>query len=328
MPVVAGSVRILTVLVALVAPIWVVDGDVRAQSLERQQGLPDPIPPPTPKAPPPEHAGNYRSIIPPSDDPWVLEGEVLEALFHKAAIYREYTRRFDCTETARLADYNGRGEVSGEQVRQYGYLLVKSPSADAVAEYRQLVTKTGEVRSGEVKDEEPFPPAYAWVFLFSRFNEPYFSLRYVGERFDGFDWVHEIQFRGSLPFTNGKDIRQWEGIVLIDAVTHTPLEIRAEPLGQADRIDAMYRQWSSSFNMLGMRTGAKPLGYRAHIQFRHKQEGLSFPTELRYDTFRAVSPTQIVPHRASTRVYDKYRIFRSTATPETPATDGATPPPQ
>jgi len=140
--------------------------------------------------------------------------------------------------------------------------------------------------------------------------------------------VHEIQFRGSLPFTTGQDIRQWEGAVLIDAVNYTPLEIRAEPLGQGERIDALYRQWSSSFNLLGMRTGQKPLGYRAHIQFRHKQEGLSFPTELRYDTFRAVSPTQIVPHRASTRVYDDYRIFTSTATPDPPVVDGAPSPPE
>ena len=73
----------------------------------------------------------------------------------------------------------------------------------------------------------------------------------------------------------------------------------------------MYRKWSSSFNVLGMRTGPKPLGHRAHIQFRHRKEGLTFPTELRYDTFLAVSTTQIISLNASTRTYEKYRFYET-----------------
>ena len=64
--------------------------------------------------------------------------------------------------------------------------------------------------------------------MFSDVKEPYFDFRLVETRFDGFDLVHEIQFRGSLPFTDGKDIRQWEGVVLIDAFKFTPLEIRRQ----------------------------------------------------------------------------------------------------
>ena len=43
----------------------------------------------------------------------------------------------------------------------------------------------------------------------------------LGDGFEGFDWVRRIQFRGALPFTDGRDIRQWEGTVLVDAFTHS-----------------------------------------------------------------------------------------------------------
>ena len=273
-------------------------------------GLPDPIPPPLPPRPTPEDAFGYTPLVPDSDTPWGLDEALLGPLHEKAAVYRAYMRKFSCEEEARLADYDAGGSVSSESTNRYGYILIKSSTGDAVREYRQEVAKNGKLKEGEVKDEEPFPPAYAWVFLFSRFNGSYFSYRYIEERFDGFDWIHEIEFKGSQPFTDGKDIRQWEGSVLIDAVTYTPLEIRAEPLGQLDRIKALYQRWASSFNFMGMRSAPKPLGFRAEIQFRERRESLAFPTELRYDTFRAVGGGQILPTRASIRTYRNYQIQR------------------
>ena len=277
-----------------------------------RESLPDPVPPPLPPPAKPKDAHAYEPIVASSDQPWGLEAQFLAPLFGKAADYAAYILRFTTNETARLADYDESGSVSRERTRRYGYLLLRDSVGRGVREYRQELDKDGSIRQGEVQDREPFPPAYAWVFLFSRFNEPYLSYRYLGERFDGFDWVHEVQFRGSLPFTDGKDIRQWEGVVLVDAVTHTPLEIRAEPSGQAERIDALYRQWSSSFNVLGQRTGPKPLGYRALVQFRHRdrESGLTFPTEMRYDTFRAVGQSRVLPVQASTRSYGEYRIVK------------------
>jgi len=261
-------------------------------------------------------------VLEASDLPWGLDDSLLEPLFERAAVYRAYTRRFTCVETARLADYGSSGEAKKEKMRRYGYLLVQDPAADDVREFRQTITKDGKLKRDEVEDEEPFPPAYAWVFLFSRFHEPYFAYRSLGDHFDGFDWVYEIQFKGSLPFTDGKDIRQWEGVALIDAVTYTPLEIRAEPTGQADRINAMFDRWTKSFNLIGLKLGEKPLGYRAQIQFRHRREGLTFPTELRYDTFRAITGNQTAPVKASTRTYDEYRITKVTADPMLGGTNG------
>jgi len=282
-----------------------------AQSIPgHDQGMPDPIPPPLPPRKPPEDAAGYQPLIPESDQPWGLEPGLLTPLYRKADVYANYASQFTCVESARIAEYGHDGQVSKEREHTYGYTLVKSPGGEAMREYRQERAKDGSLKSGEVKDDEPFPPAYAWVFLFSRFNEPYFSYRDLGETFDGFDWVLRIQFRGSLAFTDGQDIRQWEGVALIDAVTYTPLQIRAEPAGQHERIESLYLRWSKSFNIFGTRTGPKPLGYKASIEFRHRREGLTFPTELRYDTFRAVDVKQIVPVHASTRTYEDYRFTR------------------
>jgi hypothetical protein len=282
-----------------------------------EDAIANPVPPATPRKPPPDEDDypKYEAELDENfDGPWGLDPDLLQNLFRKAGTYAEYTSRFTCDETARLADYDGEGKVSSERVREYGYLLTKDVG-HRLSEYRQRLAQDGTVRPGEVLDEEPFPPAYEWVFLFSAFNEPYFRYRLVEDRFDGFDWVLVIQFKGSLPFTDGKNIRQWEGTALVDAVTFTPIEIRAEPQGQRERIRQLYENYNKSFNVMGMRTGPKPLGYRAAIQFRHRKDALSFPTELRYDTFRAVSPTQIVATKASVRTYSHYRIYRTEATP-------------
>lgn len=274
-------------------------------------GLPggDPVPPAVPKPPTPKTAGNYEAVLRESDEPWGIDPGLLQELYTKAAVYEAYTKRFTCNETARLAHYDN-GAVASEKLRRYGYLLTTLQPGAGVYEIRQEFAKDGTMRPGAVNDEDPFPAAYAWVFMFSRFNEPYFSFRMVADRFDGFDWVQEFEFRGSLPFTDGKDIRQWQGRIVLDAVSKTPLEIHAEPVGQTERIEAMYRKWSQSFNLLGMRTGPKPLGHRARIQFRHRKEGLTFPTELRYDTFLAVAPQKVLQTRASTRQYDSYLIYK------------------
>ena len=285
--------------------------DAQAQLPPDHNPTGDPVPPPQPKRPVPKSAGRYKPVLEPSDKPWGVEAGLLEELYDRAAIYEAYTKRFTCTETARLARYQD-GQVSSEKLRRYGYLLTTLPEGSGVREIRQEFAKDGSMRAGAINDEDPFPPAYAWVFMFSRFNEPYFSFRLLDDRFDGFDWVLEFEFRGSLPFTTGKDIRQWQGRVVLDAVTKTPLEIIAEPAGQGQRITALYRKWSNSFNVLGIRTGPKPLGHRAQIQFRHRKEGLTFPTALRYDTFRAVAPQKIVQTLASTREYDGYLIYRIT----------------
>jgi hypothetical protein len=303
-----ASVSLAAVLAALVL----------AQSDDSQQNVPTPVPPPpAPDAPrdTAEDAAPYQSIVPESSAPWGLEPQLLEALHRSADTYLQYSRRFVCEENARIAEYDGEGQVGREDVRNYEYLLLSGESGETVRELRQLRDRRGNIKD-EVEDAEPFPPAYAWVFLFGRSHEAYFAFRKIDTYFEGFDLVHEIQFRGSLSFTDGRDVRQWEGTVLVDAFKLVPVVVRAEPANQRRRIEEIYRRWAQSFSILGMRTKAPPLGYQATIDYGHRRDGLAFPTLLRYDTFRAISPTQVVMVRASTRSYTNYRFVVTGAEPE------------
>jgi hypothetical protein len=248
-----------------------------------------------------------RSGVEPEWGP--LSAGASELLAKAAERYLAYSLRFTADETVRLAKYKG-GFAESETVKRYGYLLVREEDG-SLREVRQERKRGGDLSRFETEDEEPFPPAYAWVFLFSRDNQPFFSYRERGERFDGFDWVREYDFRGALPFTDGKDIRQWEGNVLVDAATGAPLKIRAEPSRQDERIRLLFDRWTQAFNIVGFRLAPRPFGYRCEIAFRFRQDRLAFPTEMRYDTFRAISSKQTVPWAASTRTYEGYRFFRT-----------------
>jgi hypothetical protein len=306
--------RRAAILFAFLAAALPLSMPVVAQIDDSPAELPIPVPPPLPPEEPPDDAEEYRPQVPVvdphADVPWGLEEQLEGALQTKADVYGAFARRFTCDETARASEYDGSGRPGDEVVRQYAYLLVNDPATGSLRESRRQFTRDGErVRGGEVDDREPFPPAYAWVFMFSRMHESFFDFRHVDRRFEGFDLVLEIQFRGSMPFTDGRDIRQWEGTVLVDAFNYRPLEILAEPRGQSERLEQLYRAWASSMNIMGFRTKKPPLGYRARIDFGYFREDLSFPTALRYDTFRAVSPTQVVPIRASMRTYRNYLFY-------------------
>jgi hypothetical protein len=309
-----GALRLALALLVLfpgwAAATWA-QGPPVAPPLPLPPGRPAEPEPPAEKEEPPE----LEPILEESDAPWELPPELLAKLAEQAERYREFALRFTCTEEARVATYDQTGEASKETLRSYAYLLERDESGATLREFRQRAFADGAPRGRPVQDEEPFPPAYAWVFLFSEFHQGYFAYRDLGERFDGFDWVREIQFRGALPFTDGRDIRQWQGTVLVDATAFTPLEIRAEPGAQEERMRALFDRWSQSFNLMGFRTAPRPFGYRCHVKFRMQREALTFPTELRYDTYRAVSLRQRIPWRASIRVYKDYRFFKTAAEP-------------
>jgi hypothetical protein len=289
-----------------------------AQFGEQQQNIPQEVPPPTPPPKPPEQAVEVEPVAPETPAP-PLPAEILQHLQQKARTYQAYARKFTCDETARLADYKESGD-SSEQTRRYAYTLLNDPVRQTVLEYRQELARDGSLK-GVAEDGDPFPPAYAWVFLFTEFHEPYFTFSYLGERFDGFDLVLEVHFKGSLPFTDGRDIRQWEGRALIDAIQFTLLEVQARPVAQEQRLAAIFDNWAQSFNFMGFRTGRKPLGYQAEIEFRYRRDELNFPTTIRYETHKAVSRRQVVPMRASTRTYQNYRFFETATDPEDFSTD-------
>ena len=310
-----------TLLLPVLLVSWALAGNlpVSAQLEDGPQNLPDAIPPPLPPPTPPKDAEKYEPLTPrkPEIEWGTVDKDLLGSLKRVAKTYEAYSKRFVCDEAVRDADYKGTGEVSSERVKQYGYLLVRGDDRGlAIRELRQEAGQDGNYKPGEVKEPKAFPPAYAWVFLFSDFHAPYFDFRHLDTYFDGFDLVHEIQFKGSLPFSDGRDIRQWEGTVLIDAFKHVPLEVRAEPKGQEQRLEEMYRLWAQSWNILGFRTKQTPFGHKTQVRFGSLRDELSFPTELRYDKFKAVGPQQIVPVEASTHAYSNYRFTSIGAEPE------------
>lgn len=257
----------------------------------------------------------YMTLLPDDGSPWGLEPTMAEKLGAVAETYLEYAVRFTCNETVRRAKFSD-GEAKKETVKKYGYLLERGDGR-TIGEYRQKMRSDGSVTDSTVNDPEAFPPAYAWVFLFAKVNQPYFAYRERGDRFEGYDWVRIFEFKGAVPYTDGRDIRQWDGVVLVDATTLTPVEIRAEPSRQAERLKLLFDRWSQSFNIVGFRTGPKPEGFSGRVVFQTRRDKLSFPTELRYTSFHAVSPKRTEPTAASMREYSGYRFFQ-TKTDERP----------
>ena len=285
-----------------------------------------PDPPMVPPAPPPREAPDgekdegetdpaYMTLLPDDGSPWGLQPEMADKLAAVAETYLEYAVRFTCNESVRRAKFSD-GEAKKETLKRYGYLLERGDGR-TISEYRQKLRNDGSVTDNVVDDAEAFPPAYAWVFLFSKANQSYFAYRERGDRFEGYDWVRIFEFKGAVPYTDGRDIRQWDGVVLVDATTLTPVEIRAEPSRQAERLKLLFDRWSQSFNIVGFRTGPKPEGFSGRVVFQNRRDKLSFPTELRYTSFRAVSPKRTEPTAASTREYSGYRFFE-TGTKERP----------
>jgi hypothetical protein len=301
--------------------------------------LPPPVPPdspmPTPPGRPPaepkpaekdkekEEAPDpaYMTLLPDDGSPWGLAPELASRLAGVAEKYIEYAVKFTCAETVRKARFDDH-EAKHETSKNYGYLLERGDGR-TIREFRQKMKSDGTVTTTEVDDAEAFPPAYAWVFLFSKQNQSYFAYRERGDRFEGYDWVRIFEFKGAVPYTDGRDIRQWDGVVLVDAATLTPVEIRAEPGHQKERLKLLFDRWSQSFNIVGMRTGPKAIGFSGRVLFQTRRDQLTFPTQLRYASFKAVTPKSTEPTEASTRDYSDYHFFE-TGTKER-VLDGKTP---
>ena len=83
--------------------------------------------------------------------------------------------------------------------------------------------------------------------------------------------ARRISFRGSVPFTDGKDVREWEGYVYLDPITLAPLEIIAVPLNQHEKMTVQlekYRMsWKIAILVVGFRTRKKPKGQIYRLSF-------------------------------------------------------------
>jgi len=185
--------------------------------------------------------------------------------------------------------------------------------AEVAEKYSQYAVKfvcTESVRKATFSDGEAKKESHKkYGYLLERGDGQ--DLRERGDRFEGYDWVRIFEFKGAVPFTDGRDIRQWDGVALVDATTFTPVEIRVEPSRQQERLKLLFQRWAQSFNVIGYRTGPKPEGVSGRVVFQTRRDGLTFPTELRYTTFKAISPKHTVSIAASTREYSGYHFFET-----------------
>jgi hypothetical protein len=78
-----------------------------------------------------------------------------------------------------------------------------------------------------------------------------------------------------------------------------------------ERLKLLFERWSQSFNIVGMRAGPKPIGFSGRVLFQTRRDQLTFPTQLHYASFKAVTPKSTEPTEASTRDYAAYHFFET-----------------
>jgi hypothetical protein len=250
---------------------------------------------------------------------WGLSERLSATLARQADAYLDRARRLACVETVRRVRYMAARPIVKE--RRYEFVPGRSFGDSVIPEFRFEISPRGKVRKRAWRRSKTFPSAHDWARLFSASNQPYFMYRDLGIRIEGFDLVREIQFRGWLPFTDGRDIRQWEGTALVEITALRIVEIRARPRNQDARVAKLYDKWSRSFKItLGLfagplfvplktfRMARRPLAHYCFLRFDCRRDGARLPSLLRYEARRAVSREETARRSISTRRYHGYRI--------------------
>jgi hypothetical protein len=239
----------------------------------------------------------------------VLEPSVLDRLSRRSSSYEDVALRFACTERARWVRYDEAGAVKEGATKQRVYLLVRPANGFDVEERRD---------GREPRRPFATPPALSWALMFGDFYRPYFSYRDLGNVREGLDEVRRIGFRGAIPFRDGTDIRQWEGVVTLDAAGLWPIEVMAWPINQEARVEALYlreqRSMKISVGLLGgtlleRHSARKPLLELCLVRFAGQRIGLPLPAALELRTSRLVARDRAIPWSASLREYSDYRFF-------------------
>lgn len=247
--------------------------------------------------------------------PWGLPEPLLDGLTAAAEAYLERSYRFTCVETLRSVRYGPQRAALRE--RLFEYVPRGTHAGREMREFRLQIDPQGRAGKLVTGGAPRFPTADEWTQLFSVWNRPHFMYRDLGTRRDDFDLVREIEFRGWRTFTDGRDIREWEGVALVEVERLRLVEVRARPRNQAARLafsfDRWARSWKISFGIFAgpwfvplvtIRTVRAPLAYQAHVRFDHWREDIRLPTLLQYDTLRVVGRSRLERHRVSTRLYD------------------------
>jgi hypothetical protein len=266
-------------------------------------------------------AGSFLPSLadaPASDPPWGLSESLLTALADRSERYETRAPRVTCVETIRSVRF--RDDRSFVNERRLHYAPGGSHAGVALPDLRFEVKPKGSIPARPPKRIERFPSASDWARLFSARNQLFFMYRELGTRLVEFDLVREIEFRGWLPFGDGRDIREWEGVALVESTGLRLVEVRARPRNQEARLAKLYEKWTKSLKfkiglfagpffmpLVTIRTVRRPLAYDVLVRYDHRYESLRLPTLLRYEIRRAVGRDETAPWSLATLRYTDCR---------------------
>ncbi len=238
---------------------------------------------------------------------------LLDKLAAKSKEYEQYALKFVCTEITRKASYiPSKGEYRREKLEHLDYLLEVNPHDGRFSAYRQRVNKTiYRITRSEVKREMNFPEPYSWIFIFSRNFRNTMKYGYLGKEIYPYKLAHIISFRGFQPFSDGRDIREWEGKLWVEEKTWNILKVEAKPIHQDDILELKRLEYNRAFSFMGIKLKKKPIGFSCTVYFDFEHEGLSFPTEARYELFEQISEKETRPHSKIILSYADYHFFRT-----------------
>lgn len=261
---------------------------------------------------PPDEEKKEKALYQETQYPPLPEG-LLEQLSEKSEEYEHYALKFVCTEMSRKASYNAsKQEYMSEKLEHFDYLLEVNPKVDRFTAYRQRMMKTVHQFTQSVVDfKMNFPEAYSWVFIFSKNFRNIMKYGYFGKEIYFYKLAHIISFRGFQPFSDGRDIRQWEGKLWVEEGTWNILKVEAKPIHQDDILELKRLEYNRAFSFMGLKFKKKPIGYSCKIYFDYEYEGLSFPTEARNEMFEPISEKETVPYSKIILSYADYHFFET-----------------
>ncbi len=242
-----------------------------------------------------------------------LPDGLLDKLSEKSEEYEHYALKFVCTEIFRKASYSAsKKEYRRERLEHRDYLLEVNPYRGSFSAYRQKSMETASGQGRTMIDFEiNFPEAYSWVSIFSKNFRNTMKYGYFGKEIYFYKLAHVISFRGFQPYSDGRDIRQWEGKIWVEEGTWNILRVEAKPIHQDDILELKRLEYNRAFSFMGIKFKKKPIGYSCTIYFDFEQEGLSFPTEAHNEMFEPISEKETVPHSKIVLSYADYHFFKT-----------------
>lgn len=211
-----------------------------------------------------------------SGPPFDLE-PLLEKLGEKARAYEMVALRFVCIESSRSSDSPGKTKL-------HDYMYVEAEE-QRYRPYRQKHAGRPGRRVAEAELEIDFPDSFSWTLMFSRARQHLLRFTYVRQEWFSLRLAHVLEFKPSLPHTDGKTIYQWGGRVWVDAENFNFLKVEAEPGNQEERLKLQLNAYRQAPRFLGFPMVRKPIGASYSITFLNEYKNLSFPDQVDYRKF-------------------------------------------